>query len=200
MKLILASASPRRKELLKYLSYPFEVRVSSVNEDIIEAEKPKDYVSRVSKEKCLSIYDIVSDELTEAFIVLSADTSVVIDDLILGKPSTKDEARVMLRKLSGRKHEVMTAYTIKSSILNEAISEIVSTEVYFRDLNELEIEDYISTTEPYDKAGGYAIQGIASKFIPHIKGSYTNVIGLPLSEVDEELKRIFQRVIKSNEK
>ncbi len=185
MKLILASASPRRKELLEYLGYEFTVKVPSVNENTRPAELPEDYVSRVSKDKCMAVYQEYSDH-----VVLGGDTSVVLGSKILGKPGDKDQAREMMRDLSGKSHQVLSAFCIMAPVLPCAISRVVSTEVRFRELGDDEIEAYIETPEPYDKAGGYAIQGIAAKFIPEIRGSVTNVVGLALCEVDEELKKV----------
>ena len=185
MKLILASASPRRKELLEFLGYPFEVKISCVNEDTLPQESPPEYVARVSRDKCLSVFRENPDA-----IVLSGDTSVVLDSRILGKPENRDQAREMISALSGRSHLVYSAFSIMGPSLAEVISECITTEVIFRKLAEEEIDSYVTTDEPYDKAGGYAIQGIAGKFIPEIRGSVSSVIGLPLSEVDEALRKV----------
>lgn len=185
MKLILASASPRRKELLAYLGYAFEVSVPSVDENILDGEDPETYVSRVSQAKCFAIFTQNQDA-----VVLSGDTSVVLDGRILGKPADKEEARNMMRALSGKTHQVYSAFSILAPGLSSPISRVVSTDVVFKTVSKEEIEQYIETSEPYDKAGGYAIQGIAGKFIPEIRGSVSSVIGLPLYEVDEALKKV----------
>jgi septum formation protein len=184
MKIILASASPRRKELLAYLGYSFEVLTSAVDEEILSGETPEEYVARVSREKCLSVFHANTDA-----IVLAGDTSVVVDSKILGKPENRLQAKEMISLLSGRSHYVYSAFSIMGPKLKEVLSGFVSTEVIFRRLTEGEIDSYITTDEPYDKAGGYAIQGIAGKFIPEIRGSVSGVIGLPLSEVDESLRK-----------
>ena len=173
-KIILASSSPRRKELLAALGLGFEVIHPSSDETLSGNETPEDFVLRVSAEKASS----VSRSLGEGVIVIGADTIVVVDGEILGKPSGPEEASSMLRKLSGKEHHVYTAFSIvrpKNEILH---SEIVDTRVRVKPLAASEIEGYIKTGEPMDKAGAYGIQGIGSFMVTGIEGSYSNVVGL----------------------
>jgi septum formation protein len=185
MKLILASASPRRKELLSYIGYQFEIKVADINEEVFLNEDPVTYVKRMSQEKCQTISKIFPDA-----VVVGADTTVVLDGVILGKPVDKKDAEKMLRALSGRAHQVYSAFSIVTPGSVTPRTRSVCTEVVFKELHADEIHAYLETDEPYDKAGAYAIQGIASKFIPEIHGSVTNVIGLPLFELEEELNNI----------
>jgi septum formation protein len=185
MKLILASASPRRKELLSYIGYEFEIQVADINEEVFLNEDPVTYVKRMSQEKCQTI----ARNFTDA-VVIGADTIVVLEGDILGKPIDKKDAEKMLRALSGRVHQVYSAFSIITPGSGIPRTRSVCTEVFFKELHEDEIHTYLEIDEPYDKAGAYAIQGVASKFIPEIHGSVTNVIGLPLFELEEELKTI----------
>lgn len=183
-KLILASASPRRRELLEMVGLDFEVVPGDVLEDFVEGESPRDHVLRLSREKALAV-----SEKYPGVWVLGADTIVLVDSEILGKPCTSDEAKDMLRKLSGRQHRVVTGFTL----LNKgrvAVSDAVETAVFFKRLSPEEIEWYSGTKEPYDKAGGYAAQGMGAFLIREIRGSYTNVVGLPLSEVVDALRQV----------
>jgi septum formation protein len=178
MKLVLASASPRRRELLGHLGVAFEVRPADIDETQLATEGARAYVERLSREKAVR----VSGDL-----VLAADTSVVIDDEVLGKPGA-DRAlgASMLRRLSGRPHEVLTGIALaKNGIVT---SRIVSSTVHFRPLTDPEIAWYVASGEGADKAGGYALQGQASVFISSVVGSPSNVIGLPLSETIELLR------------
>ena len=177
--LILASASPRRRELLGHLGLPFEVRPSDVDESQRPGEGARAYVERLSREKAAV--------QRGALPVLAADTSVVIDDEVLGKPG-HDVAlgTQMLRRLSGRPHEVLTAVAIARG--ETVTSRVVSSEVHFRPLSDAEIAWYVATAEGADKAGGYALQGRASAFITRVVGSPSNVIGLPLTETIELLR------------
>ncbi len=183
-KIVLASTSPRRKELLQNVGIEFEIIAPSSDESLISGENPRDHVLRLASEKACS----VSQNLEGNYLVIGADTIVVIDDEILGKPIDLEDARRMLSRISGRIHQVLTAFCIarpKNIILH---SEIVDTNVEVKTLEPDEIEGYIKTTEPMDKAGAYGIQGIGAFMIKGIRGSYTNVVGLPLVEVLEALK------------
>jgi septum formation protein len=182
-RFILASASPRRSELLKQLGLEFEVLPSGIDEIAQEGETPAGHVRRLAIAKAGEL----AGRHPEAWII-GADTIVVIDGDILGKPTTESEARGMLDKLSGRQHRVYTgiAVTRRSAAIN--LSEVVASEVIFKDLSREEIEWYVGTDEPYDKAGGYALQGRGAFFVKEIHGSYTNVIGLPLCETVNLLK------------
>jgi septum formation protein len=169
--LVLASSSPRRAELLRAAGINFTVRAADVDETIKPDELPRDYVLRLSREKARAVAR--GDELT-----LGADTTVVINGQIAGKPVDIEDAKRMLRALSGRWHEVLTGVTLARA--GKTISDIASTRVKFAELSEAEIVWYVSTGEPMDKAGAYAIQGHASLFIERIEGSYSNVVGLPV--------------------
>ena len=182
-KLILASASPRRKELLKLLGLDFEVLPSGVEETSRTGETPEEHVLRLSAQKVLAL----SSSYPEAWII-GADTVVVLDGGFMGKPATIAEAKIMLKKLSGREHQVHTGFTIARKITDILLQEAVISSVFFKRLSEEEVNWYVETDEPYDKAGGYALQGMGAFFISRITGSYTNVIGLPLCEAVNLLK------------
>lgn len=185
-KIILASTSPRRKELLQSVGIEFEIIAPFSDESLLVKEIPENYAIRLSREKSLS----VSQNLDGNALVIGADTIVVVDNEILGKPIDEEDARVMLNKLSGKAHYVLTAFTItkpKDEILH---THVVGTEVVVKTLEPDEIEGYIKTTEPMDKAGAYGIQGVGAFMVKEIKGSYTNVVGLPLVEVIEVLKKL----------
>jgi septum formation protein len=183
-RLVLASASPRRLELLRQAGLDPEVRASRIDETPHADEDPIDYARRLSGAKARAIAAEVPDDRP----ILAADTIVALPDgepRILGKPASADEARVMLSRLAGRAHEVVTAYTLlyKGGERGRA----VETEVIFRALSPAELEGYIGSHEWQDKAGGYAVQGLAAAFVRSVKGSYTNIVGLPLCEVLEDL-------------
>lgn len=184
-KFILASASPRRMELLSLMGLSFEVVTSHVDETFPEGEDPKGHVLRLSAEKAGS----VSPSHPDAW-VMGADTIVVIEGVVLGKPRTADEARGMLSRLSGRRHTVFTGFTVIKKSADILVNGIADSSVWFRNIGEDEMAWYIASEEPYDKAGGYAVQGMGAFFIREIQGSYTNVMGLPLCEVVDVLKRI----------
>jgi septum formation protein len=181
MVLVLASQSPRRAEILRQAGIPFQVRTAAaVDETPRPGEKPEDYVRRLAEEKALAI-PVGPDE-----IVLGADTTVVIDGRMLGKPEDAADARRMLEALSGRRHEVMTGICLRRG--PELIRDWAVTEVWFMPMTEGEIEEYVASREPMDKAGAYAIQGLASKFIEKIEGCYFNVVGLPVALVYRHLR------------
>ena len=182
---ILASVSPRRKELLEGMGIEFDVIPSGINEDFLNGETPRDHVLRLSKEKSSA----VSRNNPDAW-VLGADTVVIIDGEVIGKPGTQNEARAMLARLSGREHQVITGFTIVNKSADVMITDAVESFVIFKEISEDEMDWYVKTKEPYDKAGGYAVQGMAAFFIREIRGSYTNVVGLPLTEVVTALKRV----------
>ena len=180
-KIILASESPRRRELLGALGLQFEIRISGVEETPADGETPREHALRLAREKALA----VAQDCPEAFVI-GADTIVIVDDEVLGKPSDPAEARRMLRRLSGRAHTVITAFAIVRG--SRPLAErAVESRVLFKDLSEEEVDWYAGTREPYDKAGSYAVQGIGAFFIREIHGSFSNVIGLPLAEVVETL-------------
>ncbi len=178
MKLILASASPRRRELLSHLGVPFEVKPADLDESLIPGEHATAYVERLARAKANAAGEGV---------ILAADTSVVIDDEVLGKPGTDAKlGSEMLRRLSGRAHEVMTGVAVSGP--SGVRSKVVVSQVHFRKLSDAEIAWYVSTGEGADKAGGYALQGRAGAFITSVIGSPSNVIGLPLAETVELLR------------
>src|SRR5271169_2637846 len=174
--LVLASASPRRQELLRNAKIPFEVHPAHINEDPLPHEPAKDCAERLAREKAQAIAQKRPNNP-----VLGADTVVVIDNQILGKPADPADAARMLRLLSGRTHEVITGVCLASNGCHSVGSE--TTSVTMSEISEKEISAYIATGEPMDKAGAYAIQGVASRWIPRIEGDYSNVVGLPVALV-----------------
>ncbi|HKD81429.1 MAG TPA: Maf family protein [Candidatus Angelobacter sp.] len=181
--LILASSSPRRQQLLREAGIAFEVHPAHVNEDRHEAEPPLDYACRLAREKAAAVAARFPNRS-----VLGADTIVIVEQEVLGKPGDAADATRMLRLLSGRDHSVTTAVCL---ILPDGSSETRSstTKVYFREVTEKEIQQYVDGGEPMDKAGAYAIQGGASRWTDRIEGEYSNVVGLPLSLVTEILRK-----------
>lgn len=173
MRLVLASQSPRRRELLATAGFQFTVRARPVEEVRGVNESPRDYVLRLAREKAEAAWE-GGDE-----IVLGADTTVVLGDQVLEKPADIEDARAMLKALSGVRHTVMTGICLRSPA--GSIVDCESTHVYFAPLSEREIDEYASSGESMDKAGGYAIQGLASKFVVRVEGCYFNVMGLPLA-------------------
>ena len=186
MKLILASSSPRRAEILANAGLPFSVLSSAVDESPYPGETPAALVQRLANAKA----DLVTARAVGPAIVLAADTVVVLDDKILGKPSSVEDARHMLQQLSGRTHSVLTGVALVRLPDGERRQFIESTLVHFRPITDDELSSYLATEEPYDKAGAYAIQGLAGRYIPRIEGCYFNVVGLPLSRVLTELKTL----------
>jgi septum formation protein len=180
----LASQSPRRQELLAQLGVRFETIDASVHEQLQAGESPEQYVSRVAREKAgAGLFKLGGQAQA---IVLGADTDVVIDGDVLGKPEDAGQAAALLRRLSGRTHQVHTAIWLVSA--GRESSAAVSTDVRFAELSDSEIADYIATGEPFGKAGAYAIQGRAAAFIAGISGSYSGVMGLPLHETSVLLR------------
>jgi len=182
-RLILASASPRRRELLVQAGFTFEVFPAHVNEDTRPMEDPIAYVVRLARDKAEAVYAKVRDP--EA-IILGADTTVTLDGHILAKPEDASDAARMLRMLSGRTHRVITGLAITSASGTEVAAEV--TGVQFLTLTDEEISAYVATGEPMDKAGAYGIQGYAGKWIPRVEGCYFNVVGLPLALVSTMLE------------
>ena len=189
MKLILASASPRRAEILRNAGIQFEIRKTDVDESRIVGELPGDYVRRLALAKALSAAAEYRDPIDKT-LILGADTVVVVDADILGKPASQDDARSMLRRLSGRIHEVHTGLALlrKPGAEQRVVEEI--TRVHFAPLTDREIEDYIATGEPFDKAGAYGIQGIGGRYVTRIEGCYFNVMGLPLARLWSLLREL----------
>jgi len=186
MKLILASSSPRRAEILANAGLPFSVLSSAVDESPYPGEAPAALVQRLANAKA----DLVTARAVGPAIILAADTVVVLDDKILGKPNSREDARHMLRQLSGRTHSVLTGVALIRLPDGERRQFIESTLVHVRPITDEELSSYLATQEPYDKAGAYAIQGQAGRYIPRIEGCYFNVVGLPLSRVMTELQTL----------
>ncbi len=184
MNLVLASQSPRRKELLSILGIPFSVVPSSIGEAPAAEEKPEEFVVRLAREKGVEVASRVSHS-----VILSADTVVTLDGEILGKPADEQDAVRMLRKLSGRDHWVYTAVCVVNQLKQETLEGMDRTRVWFNALHEVQIVDYIHRENVLDKAGAYAIQGYAGIYIPKIEGNYFNVMGLPLPLVHDLLCR-----------
>lgn len=183
MRLILASASPRRAELLRAAGIEFEVSPADVDERFLAGEKPEGAVVRLAEQKAAAIAAGQPDA-----VVLGADTTVVVGGEALGKPADGADAARMLRLLSGRAHEVLTGICLRAA--GRKLVHLEATRVRMLKLSEAEIAWYLSTGEAFDKAGAYAVQGLASRFIGGIDGSYSNVVGLPISSVYELLKEL----------
>jgi septum formation protein len=182
--LVLASASPRRRELLEQLGLTLQVTPANVDETPLPGERPSEYVRRVAAAKC----DAVAATRALDVPILAADTIVIVDDQILGQPKDEADARRMLGRLAGRRHDVTTAYRINygGRTLDRAVTTIVS----FRSLQPAEVDAYVASAEWQGKAGGYAVQGRAGAFVTELRGSHTNVIGLPLAEVLADLQAL----------
>jgi septum formation protein len=225
MRLVLASASPRRAELLTAAGFTFEAQVVDVDESVRPNESPSEYVVRLAAEKSANALErllanvgsgfsridgphdagppeggahdrgphdrepqINVADTSRDFVVLGADTAVVVDNDILGKPRNDEDARAMLRRLSGRAHQVMTGISLRAHHVERGTVE--TTTVWFAPISSEDIEWYVESGEGRDKAGAYAIQGLASRFIPRIEGSYSNVVGLPVARVFELLSEL----------
>lgn len=203
-RLILASSSPRRREILQAAGFEFEVVPTSVVEERLPGESPEQFVCRMAGEKAEAALDWIAHPSAAPIImpaiapILGADTVVVLGNETLGKPASAEDARRMLRLLSGKQHRVLTGLCLLAppqtwpSPLSELWREVqvASTTVQFSKLTEQEIEEYVASGEPFDKAGGYAIQGLASKYVEGIQGCYFNVVGLPISLLYQMLKRL----------
>jgi septum formation protein len=194
-KIYLASKSPRRRELLRQIGVEFEllmlrndtVRGPDVSELELPDEAPADYVARVANEKAAFAWNIVQMRRLPVRPVLAADTTVTIDGRILGKPASREEAMHMLEMLSGRTHQVLTSVAVHHTNMAEQLTQV--SDVRFAKLNMASIKAYCATTEPYDKAGGYGIQGLAALFVEHIEGSHSGIMGLPLYETAQLLRQ-----------
>ena len=182
MNLILASASPRRQELLKLFGIPFTVRVADIDETMDPQGSPYEEVGRVSRLKALAVPRENDD------VVIAADTIVVCENRVLGKPKTEEEAKAMLSLLSGRDHRVMTGCTLLRGDTCETFTEV--TDLHFRELSPKEIARYVASGEPMDKAGSYGIQGGAALFCTHMVGDYYNVMGLPVCALWQAMARL----------
>ena len=180
-QLILASKSPRRKELLTQLGYQFHCHAANIDESVRPDEGPAAYVERLAREKALHI----AKQQKNKALILGSDTAVIIDGKILGQPKDKQDAVKMLNMLSGAKHQVVTGIAVAEDQRVE--STVVSTDVFFKSLSQNEIDNYWESGEPKDKAGAYAIQGMGGQFVKQIQGSYSAVVGLPLYETAQLL-------------
>ncbi len=181
--LILASSSPRRRELLSQLGLTFEILSPDIDESILENETAYDYVKRLSLDKAQAVLLHQKDA-----IVIAADTTVAIDGKIIGKPESKQHAFEIWNALSGREHDVLTGVCVANR--HQYLQDVVCTKVEFQKLSPADMEHYWATGEPLGKAGAYAIQGIAAQYISRIDGSYSNVVGLPLYETVQLLKAV----------
>jgi len=193
--LVLASASPRRQELLRNVGISFVVQPADIDETPRAGEAPREYAERLAREKALAVWKLRPQD-----VVLGADTIVVVDEMILGKPADAVDAARMLRLLSGRVHRVITGVCVVEAVASgqfpvasEEHTASETTLVTMSELSDEEIRDYIATGEPMDKAGAYAIQGIASRWIPRIEGDYSNVVGLPVALVHAMLRERARR-------
>ena len=182
--LYLASASPRRSELLRQIGVPFRVQPPDIKEEQLPGEAPDVYVRRLAAAKADAVWAAVRQEQRA---VLAADTAVVLDGAVLGKPKDSAEAETMLRRLSGRAHQVLTALALRNG--DDRVTLLSASEVRFRTTTEAERLAYCATGEPFDKAGGYGIQGHAAVFVEELRGSYSGVVGLPLFETAALLAR-----------
>jgi len=188
VKLILASSSPRRAEILRNAGFSFEVCAAHVDESLPPNEPAADYVLRLAEAKAAAVAARLGS--AEPALVIGADTTVVCAGEILGKPSDAEEARTMLRKLSGAAHEVLTGLAIVNTQTKQRAAHVEKTRVTFIALSPDDIDQYVATGEPFDKAGGYGVQGIAGRFVAQIEGCYFNVMGLPLSRTWQMLREL----------
>jgi septum formation protein len=194
-KIYLASKSPRRRELLRQIGVEFELLMlrndAARGPDVSELELPDelaaDYVARVASEKAAFAWNIVQSRRLPLRPVLAADTTVTIDGKILGKPASREAAIEMLESLSGRTHQVLTSVAVHYTNMAEQVTQV--SDVRFAKLSMASIKAYCATTEPYDKAGGYGIQGLAALFVEHIEGSHSGIVGLPLFETAQLLRQ-----------
>ena len=184
--LVLASQSPRRAELLRQAGIPFVVRVAAVDEAPLAGERPEEYVVRLAESKARAV------EAAPEEIVLGADTTVVVDGAMLGKPGSQAEARHMLVRLSGRRHQVLTGICLCHR--GQVVLDWAATQVWFSAMSRREIREYAASGEPMDKAGAYAIQGLASRYVERIEGCYFNVVGLPVELVYRHLRELRKRL------
>ena len=186
MEIILASASPRRKEILQNTKLKFEIQKSDIEEVILENESPERMVVRLAYEKAYDVAQKNKDKL-----VIGADTIVALDNEVLGKPKDKEEAYQMIKKLSNKTHKVITGISLINISHGMVVNDYVVSLVTFKDLSEDSIKDYINTNESLDKAGAYGIQGYGALLVDNIQGDYFNIVGLPISKLSDLLKDHF---------
>jgi septum formation protein len=200
-KIYLASKSPRRRELLRQVGIDFELlnlrsdpgRGVDVSEDVLQSEPAQAYVERVAREKGAFAWQVLHLRRMPLRPVLSADTTVTVDGEILGKPDNPNQAVAMLERLSGRTHQVLTSVALHFTDMTEQITQV--SDVRFARLTPSMIKAYCATSEPYDKAGGYGIQGLAALFIEHIEGSHSGIMGLPVFETAQLLQKAGIKVL-----
>lgn len=190
MRLILASASPRRAELLRAAGYTYDIVVANVDESVRPGESPSAYLRRLAADKSAAALTRghMGPPLHADVVILGADTAVVVDDEILGKPRDDRDVAKMLRRLSGRTHQVLTGISLRQGACK--VGRVETTNVVFRALSAEDVAWYVASGEGRDKAGGYAIQGLASRFVQRVDGSYSNVVGLPVACIAELLSEI----------
>jgi septum formation protein len=194
-KIYLASKSPRRRELLRQVGIEFELlslrgdpaRGIDISEDVFSGEPAQDYVARVAREKGAFAWNVLHMRRMPLRPVLTADTTVTLDGAILGKPADRFEAAAMLERLSGRTHQVLTSIALHATDVFEQVTQV--SHVRFATLSAATIQAYCATSEPYDKAGAYGIQGLAALFIEHIEGSHSGIMGLPVFETAQLLQK-----------
>ena len=187
MEIILASQSPRRRELLERMGLSFTVRAADIDETMDPEQDPAQEVARVSRAKAMAVTAGPGD------VVLAADPTVVCGRRILGKPGTSQQAAQMLQLLSGRDHQVMTGWTVRRD--GAVFTQTEVSHIFFRPLEEAEIAAYVATGEPLDKAGAYGIQGLAALFVTRLEGDYYNVMGLPLCALAQQLRKLGVRIL-----
>lgn len=187
MDIILASKSPRRREILENTKVRFSIKESQIEEIIKDNETPKETVMRLAYEKALDVANNNKESL-----VIGADTIVVIDDQILGKPKNEEEAYNMIKLLSGKTHYVITGFALINLTLNKRVIDCEVSQVTFKELSDECIKDYINTKESLDKAGAYGIQGYGGLLVKNIQGDYFNIVGLPISKISDCLKDHFK--------
>lgn len=188
-QLVLASGSPRRRELLSQLGYEFTIIISEIEESRCDGESPKQYVQRLAEDKARAVYQQIVDQDSQQYVVIGADTIVTQGEQVFEKPKDLQDSLKILGQLSGKQHQVMTAVSVISA---QNVQTIISiTDVWFKPLSQQEIKDYWLTGEPCDKAGSYGIQGVGGKFVTRIEGSYHSVVGLPLFETDQLLRQFY---------
>ena len=189
-KVILVSKSPRRRELLEGAGFSLDIRSIETEETVDLSKSPADAIVKIAHEKVEAFLNTSPDIPDEKYFCLGADTEVVFEGRLLGKPYTDEEATLMLEMLSGERHEVITGYAIYSFPEDRWITGAVTTEIIFRELESQEIADYVLSGDPFDKAGGYGIQGDARKFVSHIEGDFNNVVGLPIDEIKKKFDEL----------
>lgn len=191
LRLVLASGSPRRREILSLFKEDIKIVPSNVDETQLPNESPKDYVLRLAQDKASDVANNLLDNAKDSeSLVIGADTIVLYNNLVLGKPTNKEDAKRMLEMLSGNWHEVLTGVAVVDLLNKKKVFDVCQTRVKFSTLSNVEIDWYIETNEPFDKAGAYAIQGYGSLFVEEIEGNYLNVVGLPITMLRKLLKEL----------